>query len=67
MAEAARIGEPWLGLVAREALARELADLGLSDIEDLDLPRLRQRYLGETVSQDTADFGPHVLHARRLT
>ena len=67
MTEAAKVGEPWLGLVAREALARELADLGLSDIEDLDLTRLRQRYLGETASQDTADFGPHVLHARRLT
>ena len=67
LTEAAKVGEPWLGLVAREALARELADLGLSDIEDLDLPRLWQRYLGETASQDTADVGPHVLHARRLT
>ncbi len=64
MVEAAKIDEPWLGLVTPEALARELTDLGLSDIEDLDLLQLRQRYLGET-SAGTGDFGPHVLRARR--
>ncbi|PKR88615.1 SAM-dependent methyltransferase [Pleomorphomonas diazotrophica] len=66
MIEAAKIGEPWLGLVEPEALAREFADLGLTDIEDLDLTGLRQRYLGET-PQGTGDLGPHVLRARRPT
>ena len=67
MAEAAKVGEPWLGLMAPAAITREFADLGLSDIEDLDLSRLRQRYLGERPAEGTADFGPHVLHARRPT
>ena len=64
MAEAAKVGEPWIGLMAPAAIAREFADLGLSDIEDLDLSRLRQRYLGERPAEGTADFGLHVLHAR---
>lgn len=67
MAEAAKVGEPWLGLMAPAAIAREFADLGLSDIEDLDLSRLRQRYLGERPAEGTADFGLHVLHARHQT
>lgn len=64
MAEAAKVGEPWLGLIAPAALACEFADLGLSNIEDFDLPRLRQRYLGERPIEGAADFGLHVLHAR---
>ncbi|WP_026791454.1 class I SAM-dependent methyltransferase [Pleomorphomonas oryzae] len=64
MAEAAKTGEPWLGLVTPATLATELANFGLSDIEDLDLQGLRQRYLGEP-STDGGEFGPHVLHARR--
>lgn len=64
MAEAAKIGEPWLGLVTPETLAAELADLGLCEIEDLDLPALRLRYLGQAPTGD-GDFGPHVLRARR--
>lgn len=65
MAEAAKVGEPWLGLMAPAAIAREFSDLGLSDIEDLDLQTLRQRYLGERRIEGAADFGLHVLHARR--
>lgn len=64
MAKAAISGEPWLGLATPEMLADELGRLGLSEIEDLDLHALRQRYLGE-VSTSDGDFGPHVLHARR--
>lgn len=64
MTEAARIGEPWLGLVTPSALAGELAELGLSDIEDLDLAQLRQRYLGES-SNVVGDFGPHIVRAQR--
>lgn len=64
MAKAASTGEPWLGLVNPATLATELADLGLSDIEDLDLQELRWRYLGEAPTSD-GDFGPHVLRARR--
>lgn len=63
MIEAEKIGEPWLGLVTPEALASELADLGLADIEDLDLRQLRQLYLGEAPTSG-GDFGPHVLRAR---
>jgi len=65
MAEAAKVGEPWLGLMAPAAITREFSDLGLSDIEDLDLQTLRQRYLGERPIEGAADFGLHVLHARR--
>lgn len=64
MAEAAKTGEPWLGLVTPALLATELASLGFSEIEDLDLQELRQRYLGEPPT-DSGDFGLHVLHARR--
>ena len=65
MAEAAKVGEPWLGLMAPAAITREFSDLGLSDIEDLDLQTLRQRYLRERPIEGAADFGLHVLHARR--
>lgn len=64
MAEAEKTGEPWLGLVTSAALTTELAGLGLSEIEDLDLRELRQRYLGEPRT-DSGDFGSHVLRARR--
>lgn len=64
MAEAAKVGEPWIGLVAPEALSGELTDLGLSDIEDLDVAGLRRRYLGET-PKGAGDLGPHILHAWR--
>lgn len=64
MTEAAKTGEPWLGLVTPTVLAAELASLGFSEIEDLDLQDLRQRYLGEPPI-DGGDFGSHVLHARR--
>lgn len=64
MTEAARTGEPWLGLVTPATLTAELAAVGLSDIEDLDLQELRLRYLGEP-STENGDFGPHVLRARR--
>lgn len=65
MMEAEKVGEPWLGLITPGALAQELGVFGLSDIEDFDIPGLRQRYLGETPIGGTGDFGPHVLHARR--
>lgn len=64
MAEAAKTGEPWLGLATPAVLAAELADLGFSEIEDLDLQNLRLRYLGEP-SAESGEFGPHVLRARR--
>ena len=66
MTKAAATGEPWLGLVSPATLATELTNLGLSDIEDLDLQELRERYLGEPMAAD-GDFGPHVLRARRPT
>jgi methyltransferase (TIGR00027 family) len=62
--KAAATGEPWLGLVDPATLATELTDLGLSDIEDLDLQKLRERYLGEPRDAE-GDFGPHVLRAQR--
>ncbi len=63
MAEAAKIGEPWLGLATSDMLARELNDHGLQSMEDLDLHQLRWRYLGDA-STVPDDFGPHVLRAR---
>lgn len=65
MARSAERGEPWLGFVSPAELATELTDFGFSDIDDLDLQGLRRRYLGE-IPVDESDFGPHVLHARRL-
>lgn len=64
LAEAARTGEPWLGLVTSATLAAELAGNGFSNIEDLGLQDLRLRYLGES-SVESGDFGPHVVRARR--
>ncbi|WP_370676282.1 class I SAM-dependent methyltransferase [Pleomorphomonas sp. PLEO] len=64
MAKAASTGEPWLGLATPNILVNELTALGLSDVEDLDLQELRERYLGEPPTGD-GDFGLHVLRARR--
>ena len=60
---AADIGEPWLSFFAPSDIHFKLNELGLRDIEDLDLGEIRMRYLG---SQETrSGAGPHVIHARR--
>lgn len=64
MAETATGGEPWIGFFEPTSLAAELAGLGFSEVEDLDLQALERRYGRERAVGD-GEWGPHVVSARR--
>lgn len=64
MAETATSGEPWVGFFEPASLAAELAGLGFSEVEDLDLQALGRRYASERAVGD-GEWGPHVVSARR--
>lgn len=61
---AAARGEPWLSHFNPQDLARDLADLGFDDLEDLDRAAITARYL-DAPTADPTGAGPHVIRARR--
>ncbi|WP_026785156.1 class I SAM-dependent methyltransferase [Pleomorphomonas koreensis] len=63
-AELAASGEPWVGFFEPAELAAALRQIGLSDVEDLDIQALRHRYLGEPAAGG-GEWGSHVVRARR--
>ncbi len=64
MAETAMGSEPWVGFFEPASLAAELARLGFTEVEDLDLQALEHRYPSQPAIGGS-EWGPHVVSARR--
>jgi methyltransferase (TIGR00027 family) len=62
IARVAEVGEPLSAGLETEALHALLADLGFGEIEDLDRPQIRARFLGRPGGTETG--GAHLLRAR---
>ena len=62
MARVAEVGEPLSAGLETAALHALLADLGFDEVEDLDRPQIRERFLGRPGGTETG--GAHLLRAR---
>lgn len=62
VARVAEVGEPLSDGLETEALHALLGDLGLTEVEDLDRPQIRERFLGRPGGTETG--GAHILRAR---
>ena len=63
-ARAAAIGEPWLSYFDPAELSNVLHASGFDAIEDLGIPEITNRYLGQENKSSDAGPGGHVLYAR---
>lgn len=63
MARVAALGEPFLSFFTPAALHDQLRALGLSEIDDLDLPGIIARLTGQPPQGPTRKTGGHVLFA----
>jgi O-methyltransferase involved in polyketide biosynthesis len=64
IAGAAAAGEPWLSFFNPDELAKELAQLGFRELEDLSPRDVAIRYFGEQNPPQNAP-GAHIVRARR--
>jgi methyltransferase (TIGR00027 family) len=64
-ARVASIGEPLVGMFEPEELARDLAALGMTEQEDIDIPEIRRRYFGVPPGARYAASAGHLVWARR--
>ncbi|GAA4696272.1 SAM-dependent methyltransferase [Nocardioides conyzicola] len=62
VARVAEVGEPLSAGLEPETLHVLLAELGFDEVEDLDRPQIRQRFLGRPGGTETG--GAHLLRAR---
>ncbi|WP_028642897.1 class I SAM-dependent methyltransferase [Nocardioides sp. URHA0020] len=62
LARVAAVGEPLTAGLDTGALHRLLDDLGFGEVEDLDRPQIRERFLGRPGGTETG--GAHLLRAR---
>ncbi|KQW49516.1 hypothetical protein ASC77_12040 [Nocardioides sp. Root1257] len=62
IARVAEVGEPLSDGLETEALHALLAELGFTEVEDLDRPQIRERFLGRPGGTETG--GAHLLRAR---